>query len=146
MTLHFSKDEYNGGNYTYLIFGNMGKVAEEIRDAYNRQISRDLRALSPGEKEPVQLSQTSGYALRMTSGYRNPERNENVSGALLSSHQYGKALDLQPVGPVPGKTLSQLYCILQNVASGPGRKVFAERRGTLVPCDTSGVDHIHVGL
>jgi hypothetical protein len=40
-----------------------------------------------------------GYSVRMTSGYRDPERNKRVGGAQGSHHTSGNAVDVQIVDP-----------------------------------------------
>ena len=37
-----------------------------------------------------------GLPLRVTSGWRNPRRNDRVGGVLNSAHQTGDAVDLNP--------------------------------------------------
>lgn len=44
------------------------------------------------------LSQTVGYALTVTSGYRSPEYNSSVGGAKKSQHMQGNAVDIVQTG------------------------------------------------
>jgi hypothetical protein len=127
-------DSINGGNYNDLIVnGVMIDLAEQIRVEYNNMIDDDP---------------STDYGIRITSGYRNPERNENVGGAIASFHQDGSAIDLAPVFNVPNMTASQLWCTLLNAAQVvarryPSAEAQAEDMGRPVPCNASP-DHIHV--
>jgi len=43
---------------------------------------------------PTPISLAANQTVRVTSAYRNPERNERVSGARASKHMLGRALDI----------------------------------------------------
>jgi len=45
----------------------------------------------------------------ITSGWRNPERNERVGGALNSNHQRGAAVDLVPGNNLPSNLFPRIY-------------------------------------
>ncbi|MCI0540563.1 MAG: hypothetical protein L0Z50_35635 [Verrucomicrobiales bacterium] len=97
-----------------------------------------------GIAETHAVNQITNFGLILTSAWRNPERNEAFSGVLNSRHQYGNATDLR-VGSVPGKTPTQLWCILQTAADMvPGTNGFAENLIVQVPCTNSVVTHVHV--
>ena len=89
--------------------------------------SRQARAVAPLEGDPVALiSQASGA--RISSGYRDPERNRSAGGVANSYHTRGQALDLVPQ---PGETMAQVEARLR--ASGlPLRELINEG------------DHVHV--
>ena len=88
---HFSKGELNDGHYDHFVPGKMTEMAEAVREAYNNAIDGD-----------------TDYGIRITSGYRNPRRNDEVSRTKESKHQWGEAVDLAPLwnasGRAPGKS------------------------------------------
>ena len=45
----------------------------------------------------------------VTSGWRNPERNERVNGALNSNHQHGAAVDLVPGEELTNDAYPRIY-------------------------------------
>jgi hypothetical protein len=97
-----------------------------------------------GIAETYAVNQLTDNNLRISSAWRNPQRNEAVGGELTSRHQYGNALDLV-IYDVPGKTRAQLFCILQTAANGiPGFKGFAEHFGSQRDCNEADVTHVHV--
>ena len=93
---HFSKEELNSGDYDYFIPGKMTEIAEAVRKAYNDAIDSDPN---------------TDYGIRITSGYRNPRKNDRVGGRENSRHQWGDAVDLAPPwnpnARPPGKSYSQ---------------------------------------
>jgi hypothetical protein len=89
------------------------------------------------------------YDINLTSGWRNPQRNEAWAGAINSRHQYGDAVDLQPLDDVPNKEIGDLNCILVTAAQrvvGAGGKAIVENGAIFDPnmaCNDDNVDHIH---
>ena len=80
---HFSKYELNSGDYDYFIPGVMTELAEAVRAKYNERIDSD--------------SETD-YGLVISSGYRNPKKNDTLKDSSeTSKHQWGRAVDLIPV-------------------------------------------------
>ncbi len=108
-------------------------------------VGRTITAGPNGVAETRALNQTTNFGLVLSSGWRNPERNEAVGGVQNSRHQFGNAIDLV-IGNVPGKTSAQLYCILQTAARGivGVQNAFAERNATPRVCNAADVDHVHV--
>ncbi|MCY4142656.1 MAG: D-Ala-D-Ala carboxypeptidase family metallohydrolase [Gammaproteobacteria bacterium] len=72
--------EYNSGTHRYLINVQMHIMAEKLRAEYNDYYEDD-----------------SDLPLWITSGYRNPVHNDSVGGVSGSWHQYGRAIDIQPM-------------------------------------------------
>ncbi len=64
------------------------RVAETLRRLFAQQLA--ARKVAGTLPDVVNL-----YGVNVKSGWRNPERNENVEGALNSNHQQGRALDLR---------------------------------------------------
>ncbi len=91
---NFKTSEFNGSdarvaghNHEYFILGEMPTMAEGIRDLYNKEFNKDG---------------STNYGLRLTSGYRCPEKNEAVGGQPNSRHMWGHAIDLTPdMGNLP---------------------------------------------
>ena len=96
-----------------------------------------------GIAETVAVNQLTDYGLRISSAWRNPERNEAIGGVLTSRHQYGNADDLQHRNDASGKTSAQLYCILLTAAKGVANYAIAEQGATERACNDPLVDHIH---
>jgi hypothetical protein len=142
-TTHFSccnpADGYTETAYKFLIFGNMGKTAEGTRAAYN---------------QILQSQGVSGdFGLILSSGYRNPERNEFFRGMLNSSHQFGDALDFKPVNNVDGFNMVELYVILEQAAKQFAGSVICEEGGQILlscndprldPANMPQNDHLHM--
>lgn len=74
-----------------------------------------------------------GVPLRVTSGYRPPDRNAAVGGASTSSHMDGLAADILPIG---GPSMYGAYLALQRAALPPFDQI--------IYYPVQG--HIHVGL
>jgi len=125
---------YTETQYNYLIFGQMG-VAELIRADYDQALDTDPN---------------TDYGVLLTSGYRNPERNEAFRGEINSLHQYGRALDLMAIDDTP-RPYTALMVILQGVASPLVTRAFCEGTNLRtkeygeINCDgTQGLpDHLH---
>jgi hypothetical protein len=63
------------------------RVAEVMRRLFAQQLAtRRVAGTLPAA--------ITRYGIRLNSGWRNPERNEHVEGAINSNHQFGRALDL----------------------------------------------------
>lgn len=80
--------------------------------------------------------------LKITSGYRCPQHNKDVGGALSSSHMAGLAVDIQPI-PVNVDDLDKLYdkCldVFDNIGDGRHKRfVHVDVR----PAKASGVKRL----
>jgi len=96
------------------------------RQAAQPRASRQPVAAFPGN--PVDLIPQAAGGARISSGYRDPERNRAAGGATNSYHTRGQALDLVPQN---GETMAQLEARLRQ--SGlPLRELLNEG------------DHVHV--
>ncbi len=108
MTTNYTLDQGCGGDGTVgcrdRISGNYADVngrwltrghplgyAEEIRTRYIADV-RQTGAIAPADDDVTQ---------RVTSGWRNPERNEREGGVINSTHQWGDALDMTPENRTP---------------------------------------------
>lgn len=141
-TAHFSVSEISQSAYTLIVtnagtYSNPGALGEAGRTAYNT----GLRTALANPNFPDQ-------GIGMSSGWRNPERNEAIGSTQVASvHQYGGAADLQILSSTitaSGLTSAQVWQILADagdaVASG-----FCERGALQVACnDPLGVTHVHV--
>jgi hypothetical protein len=87
---------------------------------------------------------------RISSGWRNPERNEAIGGAKTSSHQRGDALDLawaeDAFPPYQGLSKAIGWCVLLQAASMDGVYAQAEIKDSIdpKPCVTDSITHVHV--
>lgn len=75
------------------------------------------------------LRQKIGEEIYINSGFRTPEHNKAVGGAILSYHQYGMAADIR----AKTKTPKELYQILDDMLKGWGG---LELHDTFVHVDT----------
>lgn len=96
-----------------------------------------------GIAETVAENEVTNVPLEINSAWRNPERNEAVGGILNSRHQFGNAVDLDIFGPAEGKTMQQLFCILETAGDAVATGI-AEDFGVQVLCDDEDVTHVHV--
>lgn len=62
------------------------------------------------------LRQKIGEEVYINSGFRTPEHNKAVGGAILSYHQYGMAADIR----AKTKTPKELYDLLDKMMAGWG--------------------------
>jgi len=140
-TTHFQLSEISQSPYSQsphnLILGNPGGLGESVRSAYNGI----LKAKLGNPSFPDQ-------GLVMNSGWRSPEYNETIQGSQwTSSHQYGNAVDLEPLfltQAAAGRTRTELLFMLEEAGDQAGNG-FCERGGTQVNCDDPlGVSHVHV--
>jgi len=67
----------------------LGELTNKVRGQY--------ASLQPFAVDQLQKVRNAVGSIRVTSGYRNPEHNRAVGGALLSRHQYGDGFDLVPL-------------------------------------------------
>lgn len=105
LSKHFRAREFWTGNCNFVIVSTMLlKVLDTLRDKIG---------------EPIYIN----------SGYRTPEHNKEVGGALLSYHQYGMAADIR----AKTKTPEELYEILNEMLKGWGG---LELHDTFVHVDT----------
>jgi hypothetical protein len=104
-----------------------------------------------GIAETVAVNRVTDLTPGISSAWRNPERNEAVCGVLNSRHQYGDAIDLEltadHVAAAGGKTMAQLYCLLETaadaVAASIGGDALAELGSAPRNCDAT-VNHVHI--
>ena len=116
---HFSKYELNGGDYDYFIPGSMTEIAENVRERYNDLIDDDP---------------DTDYGIMISSGYRNPRRNDRIGGKSDSKHQWGRAVDLVPSSRLPpNMTEAEAMKRIEAAAKSGSYSVVNEG------------DHIHVG-
>ena len=150
----------NEGNYTVQISDQLPEKFATILSAYSGHTF-----VINGHT--VQISGTA--SLTVSSGYRNPQRNHDLSvGGKLSppsKHILGKALDLVPsadIGKIDGKRqfididmFQYLYPILFQVAQGAGKAIAETNKNsrgervalhqiTGYPNSTEKPNHIHV--
>ena len=114
---HFDESELNTGDYSYFIPGVMSEIAEAVRTRYNGKVDTDA---------------ATDYGIVVSSGYRNPRRDDQVGGVSTSKHQWGEAVDLVPGRLPPNVTSSQAMDWIEEAAQDAGYEV--EDEG----------DHVHV--
>ena len=141
-TQNFTENEINVTAYD-MVVGDAGNLAERVRTNYNIILQGLLN-----------LQTVPNRGLVLTSGWRNPERNEAVGGHLNSRHQYGNAIDLRFTASTlieTGLTEAELYQAIDNAGDlevvNPITDSYCETPTHLrKPCDGSGgaIDHIHI--
>lgn len=131
---HFPATAISQSGYTLMV-GNCGTLGEAVRAEYNQRLRSTLGNPSFPDQNLV-----------MTSGWRNPERNEYFGGAVDSLHQYGRAVDLAVLASTAtasGLTMAQLWAILEAAGDAVGTG-FCEDGTLQVTCSNPAVDHVHV--
>ncbi len=115
-------------------------------DCDDMVMGRTIIAGPNGIAETEAVNRTTDFGLKLNSGWRNPERNEAVGGIPNSNHQRGGAVDLKPLAGVsiPGKTRSELFCILLTAGMRTGSNALSEKGPKKRNCNLSGVTHVHV--
>lgn len=151
--------------YELIIEAGAVKLASQILEAfedmkrYYRQPGSELKDLN-GKVVTIPDSR-----LWLSSGWRNPERNEWFSDALNGAHQLGAALDLMP-NEIPRKRNAAIvYWVLwESIKSIPDQhRIFAQLEALTVPMRESSftvdiepkngipdafdtADHLHINL
>lgn len=132
-----TRDEYG-----FILNGaNMRTIGQQIGAEYS-----NLVAAATGQPGP--------FHVRVSSGYRNPLRNEEVGGCFSrgvpvpvcqgpSRHMTGEALDLVPGEVVRGASMADLMDILNTAVSNVGLNPLPES-GTVRVGNPRLADHIHV--
>lgn len=127
--------------------------------AFHRKPGNELKDLNG---EPLEIPDSR---LWLSSGWRNPERNEWFSGALNGAHQLGAALDLMPNEIPRKKNAAIVYWVLwRAVQSIPDQhRFFAQLEALTVPVRSTSfkldieprngipdafdqADHLHINL
>jgi Peptidase M15 len=140
---------YNTGNYSLIVDGGM----DTHLAATTAEFARLTQAAAPHPAPPPAAGSGSGSAapppapapvpvpaIRVTSGYRNPQRNKDVGSVLpASNHVMGHALDLAVAG-----ANATLWARLRN-AGGVSATSICEHGPTQVECNAANVDHVHIG-
>lgn len=99
----------------------MTELAEAVRARYNEIIDSD--------------SETD-YGLVISSGYRNPKKNDRLDGSSeTSKHQWGRAVDLVPGRLPPNTTTAEALEDIRRAAeqTHPGHYIYNSGR------------HVHIG-
>jgi hypothetical protein len=112
-------------------------------------VSPDGTQILAGKDGIAQTAALTGdFGLNISSGWRNPERQEwTGSTAINSRHQYGNAIDMEPVwSQIPaGVTQAQVWCTLLTAAQAVGQMAQAESGPAKpTPCNSGKVNHVHV--
>jgi hypothetical protein len=141
---------YSLDNTAYIfVWGDPAKLANDVLSSFNSFIGTP-----------------NACSLKISSGWRNPERNEAVGGVQNSDHQLGNALDLQVLGmPVTNQIYATLqaaaYCVVGGIPplspvtctpAGSGGVAICEAGPIPVSCGTfkdkdgivRTIDHVHV--
>ncbi len=116
-----------------IILGQPAHLAQDVRDQYNLLIQQELGLAAP-----------PNFGLRISSAWRNPQRNEAVHGVRTSRHQYGDAVDLRIVTVPPGITVQQLWCILEAAGNAVTGHAIPEIGSQPTTCDDRDITHVHV--
>jgi len=127
-SLYFLASALNQTAYS-LSWGSPGALADSVYLQYNNLLN---------------TTPSTATTFTITSGWRNPERNEAVGGVQNSDHQFGNALDLVPLD---WQDHPELFCTLLSAAQNVGG-TFVQAENALSQrvnnCADSTVRHIHV--
>jgi hypothetical protein len=91
--------DWSQAPYQYFYERHMNLLATLVRDAFRLQPSQ-THTTQDGGNEILPSGEEQFDALRLNSGWRNPERNEIVGGAGTSRHMVGRAVDVGSLGVV----------------------------------------------
>lgn len=99
--------------YKLIINDGMLDLARKISEAYSNELARlnKTRSFNDLNKKPLDIPLNK---LWVTSGWRNPERNEWYSNAVNGIHQRGGAVDLIIMAPSNSRQSAIGYWILWN--------------------------------
>lgn len=100
------KEEFWNYSYDVLLDVSMRPLLEQLTNIVNRNIATTYTT-----DTAVEVQWPAGAVIEVTSGFRNPERNERVSGATGSRHMLGRALDVA-IHHVEGEEKEIAYFIL----------------------------------
>ena len=95
--------------YNVMVDESMSTLLTQLTSAIDANINKEF-AVSGYDS----VSWPSGATIVITSGYRNPERNERVGGASGSRHMMGRALDIAIKG-VEGADKEIAYYVLWEI-------------------------------
>jgi len=115
-------------------------LAESVRTAFNLGIANEFTP---------PLTPPPNYNLTISSGWRNPERNELVGGHLNSRHQYGNAIDLiivniANVSNLTGLATIRLWQILEAAGDSVASGICEINSAQDDPCTSPLITHVHV--
>ena len=128
---------------TPLLMTTRCNQAKNLSTCDDQVINGTIVAGADGIAETVVLR--GDFSFNVSSGWRNPQRNEAVGGVLKSDHQLGNAIDLV-IAPVGSLTTSKLYSILYTAASQiPSTFVQCETGpAKRIDCTLGPITHLHV--
>lgn len=161
----FDGNTLTDSEYDLVIDNGASDLSRQILDAFERM--KEFHR-TPGNE----LKDLNGLSLTipdsrlwLSSGWRNPERNEWFSSALNGAHQLGTALDLMPNEIPRKKQAAIIYWVLwRAIESFPGRhRIFAKLEGVNAPVRPTSfkldiepkngipdafdkADHLHINL
>jgi hypothetical protein len=104
-----NKSDFWNYSYDVLVDVSMQTLLSELTTIVDNNINTEFTT-DTGEE----VSWPSSATLVVTSGYRNPERNERVGGATGSRHMLGRALDIAVKG-VNGANKEIAYYVLWEI-------------------------------
>jgi len=161
----FAGNSFSESEYQLIIEDGAIELSKLVLDAYERmktfyrQPGNELKDLYG---KPLEIPDSR---LWLSSGWRNPERNEWFSTALNGSHQLGAALDIMPNEIPRQKTAAVIYWVLwKAVESIPDQhRFFAQLEALNVPIRPASfkidieprngipdafdkADHLHINL
>jgi len=162
---YFDGNSFSESEYHLIIENGAIKLSKLVFDAFEdmkkflRKPGNELRDLNGS---PLTIPQSR---LWLSSGWRNPERNEWFSAALNGSHQLGSALDVMPNEIPRQKDAAIIYWVLwKAVESMPDQHLFfAQLEALTVPMRPASfkldiepkngipdafdqADHLHINL
>ena len=103
-----SQKETPGGNYT-ANFGPNEFIPPNDREIISKGAADSLRAIAVNVLQPARNALR--LPIRITSAYRNPQKNAAIGGVLASQHITGQAVDIQPI-PATRENFKKLYDII----------------------------------
>ena len=130
--------QWSDADYEYLYERHMVVLTNIIRNGFINLPAHTYTALPGNVSTTIASGAEQVSSLRLNSGWRNPERNENVGGANSSRHMVGRAVDVGTLFDVNTQERTELMWTLWRTAESlPATQTGLRFRWLLEDADAS---------